>query len=302
MQLIPTNPSVYIIILNWNGYYDTKECLHSLEKINYKAFKILVIDNGSSNDDCSKLIENFPNIELIKSDKNLGFSGGNNLGIIHALKQNPDYILLLNNDTIITPYFLDLMTEVFEKHLDAGIVSPIINYYSDRNKIWSAGGKINKLRSAGISFQKINKMIQNEFEVNFVSGCCMLIRKGVFEKVGLFDENYFLYVEDTDLCFRTIKAGYKIFVTKTTNIYHKVSQSSSKNSSALPIYYTTRNRLYFSKKNYPIFFLLTSFYISLVMIIKIIAWLITAKVENIYAVIKAYYDFLTNKMGKTSKY
>lgn len=302
MMLNSTTASVYIITLNWNGYTDTVECLNSLQKITYLNYKIIVVDNGSVNEDYLRLRNYFPNIELVRSESNLGFSGGNNLGIKYALKQNPDYILLLNNDTTVNPDFIEKSIDIFDKYTKVGIVSPIIYYYSNPNKVWSAGGKINRLRGSGVNTTCICDPFVSEFEVNFVSGCCMLIKTEVLNQVGLFDDNYFLYAEDTDLCIRTINAGYKIFVSQAAKIYHKVSQSSASKTSALPVYYTTRNRLYFTKKNFPSFYLLTLLYIAITIAIKSLVWLIFRRIENIFAVLRAYRDFLTNKMGKTSEY
>ena len=126
----------------------------------------------------------------------------------------------------------------------------------------------------------------------------MLVRREVFEKVGTFDENYFLYVEDTDLCYRTNKAGFKIVVTPKSKIFHKVNNSTKNNHSLLPLYYTTRNRLYFAKKNFKKTFYLTLAYMSIVMIIKSIYWIIVRRGKNVKTVILAFKDFFDNKMGK----
>jgi hypothetical protein len=293
------NPSVYIIILNWNGYEDTLECVQSISKISYKNYKLVIVDNGSDTDEIDEIINDFPKTELIKSKKNLGFSGGNNVGIKIALEQNVDFILLLNNDTTVDTDTIEILLNKFETDESVGIVAPQINYYDEPNKIWSAGGKISKLRASG--FAVSNKM-EDELEkkdnyVDFVSGCCMLIKKEVIEKVGLFDENFFLYVEDTDLCYRTKNAGYKILVTSDTKIYHKGSQSTKKSSEVLPLYYTTRNRLYFAKKNFNYLFYVSFAYLTMSMIFKSLKWLINGNRKNIKAVKLAFRDFLNSKFG-----
>ena len=278
--------------------------IESLKVISYKTFEIIIVDNNSSEADSVKLESIINNgINVIFLNTNLGFSGGNNTGIKIALEQNVDFILLLNNDTTVEKDFLEILLNKFQTDESIGIVAPQINYYDEPNKIWSAGGKISKLRASG--FALTNKM-ENELKkkdrnVDFVSGCCMLIKKEVIEKVGLFDENYFLYLEDTDLCCRARAEGYKILVTHDTKIYHKVSGSTKICFSTTPLYYTTRNRLYFIKKNFPNFIIISSLYLISAMSLKSMLWLVSGKTGYIIAVKEAFLDFFHNKMGKRIK-
>ena len=293
-------PKIIIVILNWNGYTDTLECINSILNIKYDKFEILLIDNGSDYTEYKKFSTLKSKVTLIRSDKNLGFSGGNNLGIKYALDAGADYVLLLNNDTIVEPNFLKPLLNAFEEDTKAGIVAPQINYFSEPKKIWSAGGKISRLRGSGFAYSDKydDGLYKNDKSKDFVSGCCMLIKKDVFDEVGMFDDNFFLYVEDVDLCYRTIYAGYKIVVSGNSKIFHKVSGSTQGNLSKLPLYYATRNRLYFSKKNFQNTFLLTFFYITVAMICKGIVWMLQRRSENIFVVIKAFKDFFQGKMGK----
>jgi len=295
-------PLVHIIVLNWNGLEDTSELLESLSKISYSNYLIVIVDNNSANDEAEK-IENIceGKAHIIRCKENLGFAGGNNLGIKKALEDNTDYILLLNNDTTVNPDFLEILVNKFETENQAGIIAPRINYYDEPEKIWSEGGKVSRIRGSGFAY---SDKLETEFKrvdrsVTFVSGCCMLIKSEVFLKIGLFDENYFLYTEDTDLCLRVIKAGYKIYITPQSKIFHKVNNSTKSSYSTLPLYYTTRNRLYFARKNFQKFHFLTVSYIFLAMILKSIKWLLSGKLENIAAVQKAFNDFFSGKMGKT---
>ena len=294
------SPKVVVVTINWNGYDDTLELIESLKKMSYNEFEIIVVDNNSSKADVVKLKSIVKNgIKVILLNNNLGFSGGNNVGIKSALEQNTDFILLLNNDTTVDKDTIEILLNKFETDETLGIIAPQINYYDEPNKIWSAGGKISRLRASGFA---VSNKIEDELKkkdryVDFVSGCCMLIKKEVFEKVGLFDENYFLYVEDTDLCYRTLNAGNKILVTNDTKIYHKVSQATKKSSEVLPLYYTTRNRLYFAKKNFNYFFYLSFAYIALTMIFKSLKWSITGNRKNINAVRLAFQDFLNSNFG-----
>lgn len=295
-------PMVAIVIINWNGYEDTVECIISLQKIEYKNYEIVLVDNGSGNDEAIKLEQKFSNIKIIRNRDNLGFSGGNNVGINYSLEQNAEFILLLNNDTIVEENFLNPLVEKFLFDKSLGIVAPQINYYSEPNRIWSAGGKISKIRGSGFAYT--NKLesqsLRIDRKVDFVSGCCMLIKRNVFQDVGLFDERYFLYTEDTDFCFRARKAGFAIYITSASKIFHKVSNSTKENYFSLPIYYTTRNRLYFAKKNFSQYLPITFLYISITMLAKSIFWFMRRKETNINAVHKAFGDYLTGKMGMTN--
>jgi GT2 family glycosyltransferase len=292
---------VQIIILNWNGYSDTSELLDSLKQINTPEIKIIVVDNNSFGNDVELLENNYKDFtRVLKSDSNLGFAGGNNFGIQKALESNPDYILLINNDTIVEPNFLSVLLNKFNADEKIGIVAPQINYYNEPKKIWSAGGKVSRIRGSGfaVSNKMENEISQTDRFVDFVSGCCMLIKKEVFQNVGLFDENYFLYLEDTDLCYRVNKAVYKIVVTPKSKIFHKVNKSTQKNYSTLPLYYTTRNRLYFAKKNFSETFIFTFLYILISMLLKSFYWFVTGKSKNIIAVKNAFLDFIGFRMGK----
>jgi GT2 family glycosyltransferase len=296
-----TQPLVHIIVLNWNGLDDTSELLESLSKISYANYTIVLVDNNSSNDEAEKL-ENISKdkAHIIKSKENLGFSGGNNVGIRYSLEEKADYILLLNNDTTVNPDFLEILVNKFASDNQAGIVAPQINYYDEPQKIWTDGGKISRIRGSGFAYS--DKMETEadvrDKSVTFVSGCCMLIKREVLLSVGLFDENYFLYIEDTDLCLRTIRSGYKIYVVPKSKILHKLYSSTKKNYSSLPFYYTTRNRLYFAKKNFKNSYYLTVAYLLLSMIIKSAGWLIIGRIENITSVYSAFKDFFTGNMGK----
>ncbi len=291
---------IHIITLNWNGYEDTSELLNSLKKINSPEFKVFVVDNNSTGDDVQKLELNYNGfIDILKCDSNLGFAGGNNVGIKQALNENADFILLINNDTVVEPDFLKVLMDKIDSETDIGIVAPQINYYNNPNKIWSAGGKIKKIRSSGFARGDIYEkdISTNDRFVDFVSGCCMLIKKEVFQKVGLFDEKFFLYVEDADFCYRVRKAGYKILIASLSKIFHKIHNSTQNELQTIPLYYTTRNRLYLAKKNFPAFLFLVVLYISTTMFLKSIGWSFTGRSKNISAVNRAFKDFFSNEMG-----
>jgi GT2 family glycosyltransferase len=291
-------PKVFIVLINWNGFSDTVECISSINKIFYSNYEIIIVDNGSEND-FEKLQNIYSNeIILIRSDVNLGFAGGNNLGIKYALKKNADFVLLLNNDTIVEPDFLDVLVKSgIEK--EVGIIAPkILNYYFPRI-IWSAGGKISWLGASGYSDgegKTTGKFIENRY-VTFVSGCCMLINKEIFSNIGFFDEDYFLYSEDTDLCKRVTDAKFKILFVADSIVYHKINTSTKRDISYLPIYYQTRNRLYFARKFYIKYLSIIMLYIYISMFLKSIIWTIMGQKNKIKAVKTAIKDFRNNNFG-----
>ena len=240
-------PKVVIIILNWNGQADTLECLESLNRLDYNNFEIILIDNGSKESlDFARDIENqFSNlkIELILNEENLGFAGGNNQGIKIALERKADYVLLLNNDTTVEPDFLKKLMEVGEKNESYGIFGSVIYYSDEPEKIWFAGGQFNWPRTRGSHiFDKPSEALK---KVDYITGCCLLAKKTVIEKIGLLSEDYFLYYEDGDWCLRAQKAGYLCGLVRSAKIYHKQSRSTQEFSYPY-LYYHSRNGLIFS--------------------------------------------------------
>jgi GT2 family glycosyltransferase len=293
-------PKIYVIIINWNGISDTIECIRSLEKIKYNNYHIKIIDNSPTDMDYLKLKEKLPENDIEKVSDN-GFSAANNYGIKQALNDNYEYILLLNNDTIVHEDFLEKL--ISDPSDNIGIYSPKIYYYNNKNIIWSAGGNISIIRATGYSSatgKNHNKFTDNKY-VTFVSGCCMLINANLLRQIGLLDEKYFLYIEDTDFCERTIQAGYKIKYVADSIIYHKVRSSTRKTQINLPLYYATRNRLYFAHKYFRKYLFCIKTYIYLSMVIKGIGWVMNGQIESIKMVINGISDFNKMKMGKKSQ-
>jgi GT2 family glycosyltransferase len=242
---------VYIILVNYNGYKDTIECVNSLKKINYKNYKIIIVDNASSDDSLNILRQKTNNSIIIESKKNLGFAGGNNLGIKYALNHDADYIMLLNNDTLVKIDFLDNMINSFNKNNKVGLVGCKIMYHPKKSIIWYGGGYIDWFKFIGAHYgmrQIDNGQCDDEKEIDFMTGCCMLIKREVFEKVGLLSEDYFMYFEDVDFCVKVRNGGYKIWYNPKAIIYHKVGLSSGGEESPFSIKWCTRNRLLFMNK------------------------------------------------------
>jgi len=289
------NPRVSIVILNWNGWEDTIECLESLFQINYPNFDVILVDNASEDDSLEKIKkycsgnlkvesgffkynpENKPinlleytkefddpkvhmkkenanrdQLILIKNDENVGFPGGNNIGMKFALNFfNPDYILLLNNDTVVEENFLEELVKNGEAKINIGILGPKIYFYDESNTIWSVGCKISWKLSRGIqigSGEKDHQQYNTIKEVEYINGSAFLIKTEVIQKIGLMDEKYFLYFEESDWTLRANPEGYGSLYIPTAKIWHKVSQSGGGISNPIGLYYITRNRWIFMRK------------------------------------------------------
>jgi GT2 family glycosyltransferase len=246
-------PKVTIVILNWNGKKDTLECIESLKKITYPNYEILLVDNGSVDGSVNYFSEHYPDIKIIDNKVNLGFSEGNNVGINWALENNTDYVLLLNNDTIVDPVFLQELINITENDPAIGIACPKIYYANPDNMINYAGGKINWYTGQPKHIgQKITNVGQYDSiaEVDFVSGACMLIKKQVIKKIGRLPTEYFLLWEDIDYSVNARLHGYKLLYIPKSVIWHKTSVSIKKVSTKT-FYLSTRNRIIFNKKYSP---------------------------------------------------
>jgi hypothetical protein len=243
-------PRVSIIILNWNGLDDTLACLESLSQVDYPNFAIVVVDNGSCDGSTATIRRRFPAVTLLENAENLGFTGGNNVGLKLALAQGADFALLLNNDTLVAPNFVRRMVETATADARTGIVGPTIYYYDQPDVIWSAGGSINWRKGSthmiGLGQQDRGQFGAHPHERDFVSGCAMLVHRQVLEQVGLLDDRFFAYYEETEWCVRAARAGFKIVHVPTAHIWHKISPSARADS-PLVHYYMTRNRLLFLK-------------------------------------------------------
>ncbi|MDZ7798470.1 MAG: glycosyltransferase family 2 protein [Patescibacteria group bacterium] len=297
-------PLIYIIIVNYNGLSDTKECLQSLKRIKYENYKVIVIDNNSKNNEYNILYKHFSyKYKIIYSKNNLGFAGGYNLGIKNALKNNADYVVLLNNDTVVGQnYIRGLLKPFSDKKI--GITTSKIYYYSEKDKIWYAGANFNKFngesRHIGLNEEDAKKY-KKIYGIERASGCSMMIKKDVFNRIGFLDEKYFLTFEESDFCWRATKDNFRILFTPKSKVWHKVSSTMVKNSPVL-IYYYWRNNLFFASKFFnPLHFLVFYIYYFLKSILYIIFWIFKYKFkakEKIKVLVKAQKDFFQNKMGK----
>lgn len=291
--MMSTQPSVAIVVLNYNNWKDTIECLESLLRINYNNYKIILVDNSSTDNSIEKIKKwasgelnyspegeigerfafppvkkpvllrehklNYQNnqeiffgtdekIIILPNKRNLGYGGGNNVGIKFALNQKKfDYICILNNDTIVTPNFLYELIKAYDKQ--TGICGPVIYNYYNPQLVWSSGGKYNFFTGFYYNQRKtLNSQLKPK-TTQSLSGTCWLVNSFIFEKIGFIDEEYFLYAEDIDFCYRIRKAGLKLKVIPSSIIYHKVSKTTGNNSPFM-LYHFHRSKLKFIMKNY----------------------------------------------------
>lgn len=247
-----TNPKVAIIILNWNGLEDTIECLESLKKITYPNYEVIVVDNGSEGDDVKILRGRFGDyVHVIENDRNYGFAEGNNIGIRYTLANfNPDYVLLLNNDTVVDPHFLTELVRAAGDHSNVGLLGPVVYDYHKPSVIRRTGAGVTISWWRGSTLPIISGNLGYERsairEVDCIEGSCLLVRREVIEKVGMLDPEYFAYWEETDWCIRIRRGGYKICCALDSKIWHKV-QHSYVNS--FKLHYFLRNNILFMRKN-----------------------------------------------------
>lgn len=245
------SPLVTIVILNWNNWPDTLACVESCRGLAWPNFRILIIDNGS--DDGSEEIfrEHCPDAEILQAGANLGFAGGNNVGIRHALTTGADYVWLLNNDAVADPESLTRLVEALQADPAAAAAGSKIYCHDDPQRIWFAGGIWAKGRLR-VRQRGTGKLDHGEYDVlcpvGSVSGCSMLIRATALREIGLLDESYFLYWEDTDWCARAQTNGCKILLVPASRIWHKVSATVAVRSQ-LQYYYNTRNGLMFCMRH-----------------------------------------------------
>jgi GT2 family glycosyltransferase len=242
-------PCVTIITINYNQAELTCELLASLEKTTYPNKEIIVVDNGSDENPEQVIKEKFPAVQVIVSPENLGFAGGNNLGIV-ASKGN--YLLFLNNDTEVDPGFLEPLVDMFEANPNAGAASSKILYHNSDETIQYAGsGSIDHFtgRSKRIGWmERDNGQYDDLRETNLAHGAAMMVPRAIINKVGMMPEFFFLYYEEVDWCESIKKAGYKIYYVPSSKVYHKESMSIGKES-VLKTYYLTRNRLLYMRRN-----------------------------------------------------
>ena len=267
------NSKVAVIVVNWKKYDITSSCIESILNSTNSNFKIILVDNESDN----KKVKNFKyrdEIKIIQNKKNEGFSKANNIGIDYALKNNFDYTILINNDTIVEKNLIEVLLKTAQAK-NFSVVQPLILKYNGK-EIWNAGGRINYFFGNFITIKKVGNSLNSSNELTeWLTGCCCLFKTKIFKEIGKLDERFFTYYEDVDFSLRLKKHGYKIGFTSKTHIYHYESFSSISNNSKegklSPYihYLNIRNHILILKKHSDLF---NSFGTRLYQIFKIISY------------------------------
>jgi GT2 family glycosyltransferase len=299
-------PKVFIIILNWNGWEDTIECLESLYHISYPNYDVVIVDNDSKDDSLARIrayargevavesaslpnnyrieplhVTNYTRREaediqvstlskklaresrnqasngslvIIQNEQNFGYSEGNNIGMRYALKASADYVLLLNNDTVVDQYFLTELVRAADTDASIGVIGPKIYWYDVPNVIQSTGARMDFWTGTPISLNRGKRDDEIEYftvdkllPADYMPGACVLIKRKVTEEVGMLDPTYFLYFEDQDWCARISRAGYRIVCDLNSKIWHKKTASTSK-AKRFSQYYPERSRVIYMRK------------------------------------------------------
>ena len=299
---------ISIIIVNYNTPDDTKATIQSLSEITHSGFdyRVVVVDNGSKEllSFNKAFLKKNANVDLLRSESNLGFSGGNNLGIQHAIDHyDSDYYLLLNSDTIVDRDFLQALYEMMKKDSKIGLACSKIyfhrgyeyfeNSYTEAEKhrvLWYVGGKVDwtNLFSYHIGIDEVDRgQFDVASETDYATGCAMMISREVIERVGRLDDRFFLYSEDVDFSLRVHKAGLKVMYCPDSVVYHKIGRSSGGAGSPLQQYYQTRNRLFLTFRHATFRSKLTALHLIFNILQK------GNKSER-----KAVFDLLIGRMGK----
>ncbi len=226
------SPSVFCIILSWNGKALTIDCIRSVLKSDYPNYTIIVVDNASADGSAQAIQSTFRDeigsgkIILIENPSNKGFAAGNNTGIGVAIQKQADFIFLMNNDTLADKQLISFLISAMDSRQEIGITGPKIYYFEPADQIWFAGGEI-FLHKAISRHTGIRSRDTGQHDTpkicDYITGCAMMIRKSVFEKIGMLDTTYPLYSEDADFCMRAKKAGFLCFYEPRGKMWHKIS-------------------------------------------------------------------------------
>ncbi|MGC9025510.1 MAG: glycosyltransferase family 2 protein [Chloroflexia bacterium] len=251
---MPADSLVFIVVLNWNNAPDTLECLASLQQLDYPNYRILVVDNGSEDGSPEKIRARYPEVDLLVLGQNLGYGAGNNAGIHCALEHDAEYVLLLNNDALVSSTALTRMVQIAETKPNCGLVGPLTYCTPDKDLLFSAGGRISWYAARACHRYMFVPQhcytARNPESVDFIAGCAMLASRRLIKTAGLLDPDYFLNLEDVEWCVRARRHGFSVWLAPEAQIWHKVSGTLGQGS-PMNAYYMTRNTLRFFWENAP---------------------------------------------------
>ena len=239
-----SQPQVWVVPVNYNGLADTRKCLHSLAMLDYPA-KTVVIDNASAPDPTAGLRAAFPWADVVRNGRNLGWSGGNNTGIRHALEHGADWVFLLNNDTTVAPDIITRLVAAADAHPSYGVIGPVIRYMDEPDVVMTDGVVFNRLTYPGFLERRVVPERRTDpptvADVDIVNGCAMMIRADVFARIGLISDLFFLIHEESDFCLRAKRAGFGCGVLAEPLVWHKGSTAFKRTGKRWQRYYDARN-------------------------------------------------------------
>jgi GT2 family glycosyltransferase len=267
-----TLPLVYVVVLNWNSRDDVIECVGSLINIDYPRYELLVVDNGSSDGSVESLKAEFPALQIIVNETNLGACEGRNVGIRYALEKGADYVALLDNDTVVDQNLLTELVKAGEADPQAGMLVPKVYDYWDRRKIASAGSRScwfppGRIKIIGLG-KEDSAIYERQREIDYATGCAVLVKREVFERVGMFDPTFFYGWEEYDLSKRIREGGYGILYVPDGRLWHKIA--SARGYPLLKWRHLGRATVYFYKKHISLPYLALPLYVLWVLAREII--------------------------------
>jgi GT2 family glycosyltransferase len=247
---VMSKPLIITVILNTNRREDTLACLASLQETTYPNQRVIILDNASTDGSVEAIQSRFPSVQIIRLAENLGYAGNNNVGIGSAVQQGADWIFVLNEDTIVAPDCFENLIEAAAQNLKTGILGPTVYHFDEPNVIQSAGGRLSPNWTSIHLGQ--NETDQGQYrlprQVEWISGCALLVKRQVIEQVGSLDARFFYYWEETDWCIRALKSGWSVLHVPGAKIWHKGVQRDYSPSPNVT-YYNTRNRFLFLANN-----------------------------------------------------
>ncbi len=291
------DPRVVIVILNYCRWRETSDCIQSLRQCRYPNFEILIVDNASKDDSVEQLRKAFPAVEIVQATRNCGYTGGVNVGIRAALKNDPSFILLLNEDTIVTPNFLSELVGAMVDHPRAAAACGTIYHHPETARIWYAGGTLVPWRGLAVHSKSLPTHSEDGAaaarRVTFVTGCMTLIRVSALDIIGMKDERFFMSLEDIEHSARILKRGFDLLYVPRCVIYHRIPL---RYESSFNLYYSVRNRLLLISEAFspPVRYIARIYFLCGILV-KMMGWLII-RPEFLRAARMGLQDYFANRL------
>ena len=297
-------PLIYVVILTWNQKDMTCECLDSVLKLDYPNFRVALVDNCSTDGTQEHIRRSYTSVELIENPSNLGYAGGNNVGIEYALANGAEYVFILNNDTDIHADCLTRLADTMEADPSIGVAGATIYYHCKPDTIWFNGAKLNHRTGEmeAYSFKTIDEGQFTEIvDSDYAPGCGMLVRSDAIRQCGGIDPRYFIYFEESDWCLHIKKQGYRIVIHPEAKVWHKISMAFGKETPTF-LYYTVRNNLLFIRRNVLVRNRFGAYWRCAAKYMRQLRWLIgdedPGKWTKTWAILSGFIDFMFRRFGR----